>query len=158
MKIDNYGFFHLNVVVTERADEEIRTRARDKNMTVTDYIIERAANARIPDSSKLKKIKIKYPPDYKQRAKEFVNALKEKEGSDNMNKPNGASKKTAQFHLRVTPETMAVIQEKAEKMSMSVSDYVTFVCTRYDLDEVSAKLDKVVELLEQYNNKECGQT
>lgn len=153
MKIDKYGFCHLNVVVTEKADEAIRTRAKEKNMTVTDFIIDQAISVRIPDSDKLKKIQAEYSADYEEKAKAFLKEIKEREG-DGMNRPNGASKKTAQFHLRVSPEAFQIIQDRAEAMSMSVSDYVTFITTRFDIEEINKKLDKLIALLEK---KECEQ-
>ena len=148
METDKYGFYHLNVKVTERADEQIRKMSQERGMTVTDLIIEKATTLRIPDSRQLKKLKAKYPKNYKEQAKAFLEDIKNTNGEKEMNRANGASKKTAQFHLRVTPEVYQIIQEKAEAMAMSVSDYVTFVTTRYDIEEVSAKMDKVISLLE----------
>lgn len=149
METDKYGFYHLNVKVTERADEQIRKMSQERGMTVTDLIIEKATTLRIPDSRQFKKLKAKYPKNYKEQAKAFLEDIKNTNGEKEMgNRTNGASKKTAQFHLRVTPEVYQIIQEKAEAMAMSVSDYVTFVTTRYDIEEVSAKMDKVISLLE----------
>lgn len=150
METDKYGFYHLNVKVTECADETIRRVSQERGMTVTDFIIEKATTLRIPDSKQFKKLKAKYPKDYKEQAKAFLEDIK-KNGEGVMNRKNGASKKTAQFHLRVTPETYQIIQEKAEAMAMSVSDYVTFVTTRFDIEEVSVKMDKVITMLENKN-------
>lgn len=154
-QVDKYGFCHLNVVVTEKANEIIRSRAKELNMTATDFIIDRAISVRIPDSKVLKKVKAKHPADYTEKAKAFLKEIKEREGNDDMNKPNGASKKTAQFHLRVSPEAFQIIQDRAEAMSMSVSDYVTFITTRFDIEEVSAKLDKLIALLEKKESEQA---
>jgi uncharacterized protein (DUF1778 family) len=151
MKTDKYGFYHLNVNVTERADEQIRRVSQERGMTVTDFIIEKATTLQIPDSRQFKKLKAKYPKNYREQAKAFLEDIKKKNGEEIMNRPNGASKKTAQFHLRVTPETYQIIQEKSEAMAMSVSDYVTFVTTRFDIEEISAKMDKVISMLESKN-------
>ena len=151
METDKYGFYHLNVKVTERADEQIRKMSQERKMTATDFIIEKATTLRIPDSRQLKKLKAQYPKYYKRDARAFLEELKNRNGEEAMNRQNGASKKTAQFHLRVTPEVYQIIQEKAEAMAMSVSDYVTFVTTRFDIEEVSAKMDKVISMLENKN-------
>ena len=56
-------------------------------------------------------------------------------------KGNGVAKK--QFHLRVTQETYDEIKRRAEAMSLSVSDYVVFITTQYDVMEVSRKIDEI---------------
>lgn len=148
MTIDKYGGVHFTFVVTEQVKNIIKERSEAEGISQTDYILKAALNIRIPDSSALKAIRkpIK-TTEYKLAAKKFVADLKnnttQREDND-MNKKNGASKKTAQFHLRVTPESYATIQKKADEMAMSVSDYVEFVISKYDIEEVSMKMDKVL--------------
>lgn len=48
-----------------------------------------------------------------------------------------------QFHLRVTQETYDEIKRRAAAMSMSVSDYVVFVTTQFDITEISRKIDEI---------------
>lgn len=151
MKIDKYGGVHFTIVVTQESEEKIRERSLQKGISLTECIVDTALNIKLPDSSKLKAIrKPTKTISYKQQAKEYMDSLKNKEyGKDDvMNKENGASAKTKQFHLRVKPEVFEQIQKKAADMAMSVSDYVSFVTTRYDIEEVSMKLDKVAALLE----------
>lgn len=146
-KTDKYGGLHFTFVVTEQAKAVIKEQSEKQGITQTEFIVNAAVNTKIPDSSIWKSIrKPVMTNDYKQKAKEFVEIMKNTDREDNdMNKKNGASQKTAQFHLRVTPETYAQIQKKANEMSMSVSDYVTFVTTRFDVQEISAKMDLIVK-------------
>jgi len=154
MIIDKYGCYHITVSVTEKAKEKIYQQSAEKDMSITDYICWIASTFQIPDSSVLKAIKIKKTKEYRNNARSYVNSLKEKnitekEEDDDMNRKNGASLKTAQFHLRVTPETYRIIQDKAAAMAMSTSDYVTFVTTRYDIEDVNLKLDKLLAYIEE---------
>ena len=156
MTTDRYGGKHFTFVVTEEAKERIKEQSLLQGITQTEFIIDKALNLNIPDSSKLKAV-VRKPNrtfSYKVAAKRFTQELKEKEEENMANRKNGASAKTAQFHLRVTPEVFEQIQKKAADMSMSVSDYVTFVTTRYDIEEVSMKMDKVIELLEKQDKEQ----
>ena len=155
MAVDRYGGKHFTFVVTEEAKQKIKEQSQLQGVTQTEFIVDKALNFRIPDSSALKTIrKPVRTVSYKEAAKKFVAELKtEKEEEIMANKKNGASTKTAQFHLRVSPEVYEQIQKKAADMAMSVSDYVTFVTTKYDIEEVSMKMDKIIEMLE---NQEKG--
>lgn len=150
MTVDRYGGKHFTFVVTEEAKQKIKEQSQLQGVTQTEFIVDKALNFRIPDSSALKTIrKPVRTASYKEAAKKFVAELKtEKEEEIMANKKNGASTKTAQFHLRVSPEVYEQIQKRAADMAMSVSDYVTFVTTKYDIEEVSMKMDRIIELLE----------
>lgn len=150
MTVDKYGGKHFTFVVTEEAKQKIEEQSQLQGITKTEFIVDKALNFQIPDSSTLKTIrKPVRTASYKEAAKKFVAELKtEKEEEIMANKKNGASTKTAQFHLRVSPEVYEQIQKKAADMAMSVSDYVTFVTTKYDIEEVSMKMDKIIEMLE----------
>ena len=155
MTIDKYGGKHFTFVVTEAAKQKIEEQSRLQGITKTEFIVDKALNFQIPDSSVLKAIrKPVRTASYKEAAKKFVAELKiEKEEDIMANKKNGASTKTAQFHLRVSPEVYEQIQKKAADMAMSVSDYVTFVTTKYDIEEISMKMDKIIEMLEDQEKK-----
>lgn len=58
-------------------------------------------------------------------------------------KQKGANVNTSQFHLRVTQETYDKIKAKAAEMSLSVSDYVVFIVTHFDVVEISRKIDEI---------------
>lgn len=51
--------------------------------------------------------------------------------------------RTEQFHLRVTQETYKEIKRKAAEFSMSISDYIVFVITHFNLMELSEKVDEI---------------
>lgn len=50
---------------------------------------------------------------------------------------------TNQFHLRVTQDAYDKIKRRAAEMSLSVSDYVVFVTTHFDVMEISRKIDEI---------------
>lgn len=56
---------------------------------------------------------------------------------------NSANINTNQFHLRVPQETYDIIKRRAAEMSLSVSDYVVFVTTHFDVAEISRKIDEI---------------
>ena len=60
--------------------------------------------------------------------------------------------RTEQFHLRVTQETYEEIKRKAAEFSMSISDYVVFVITHFDLMEISKKIDEINRKLDAIND------
>ena len=140
-------------MVTPFARETVSQKCKESGKTISEYVCKLAANFVIPDSRILKLIKIERKQDYKLYARGYLEKnIKRIRGNNDMNKKNGASTKTAQFHLRVSPAVYQNIKAKADEMSMSVSDYVTFVTTRYDIEEISLKLDKMSEQLEDYNS------
>lgn len=67
-------------------------------------------------------------------------AEQEKNITENMENSEG---RTEQLHLRVTGETYDVIKRKAAEFSMSISDYIVFVITHFNLMEFSEKVDEI---------------
>lgn len=67
-------------------------------------------------------------------------AEQEKNITENMKNNEG---RTEQLHLRVTGETYDVIKRKAAEFSMSISDYIVFVITHFNLMEFSEKVDEI---------------
>lgn len=60
--------------------------------------------------------------------------------------------KTEQFHLRVTQETYEEIKRKAAEFSMSISDYIVFAITHFNLMEISKKIDEINRKLDAISN------
>lgn len=60
----------------------------------------------------------------------------------------GKNVNTSQFHLRVPQEVYDEIKRRAAKMSLSVSDYVVFVTTQFDVAEISRKIDEINKRLD----------
>lgn len=53
-----------------------------------------------------------------------------------------------QFHLRTEAETFEKIKKKAKSLSMSISDYVAFTTTQFDVLEISKKIDMLNALID----------
>lgn len=149
LKIDEYGYVRFNVVVPTQMKDDIREKCKEEKKNISEYVCGLAANLVVPDSKILKQIRIdRYNRDYRMVAKKYVKEIKE---SDNMSRVSGMNPKTSQFHLRVPAQVYQAIKAKADKMSMSVSDYIIFSITKYDIEEVSLKLDKTAEQIGRYN-------
>lgn len=73
----------------------------------------------------------------------------EKNITENMENSVG---RTEQLHLRVTRETYDVIKRKVAEFSMSISDYIVFVITHFNLMEFSEKVDEINRKLDALSN------
>lgn len=70
------------------------------------------------------------------------------------NEEKGQSGDKKQFHLRITPEAYEEVERRAAQFSMSLSDYIVFVTTSFDIMEIAKKLDEINSKLDAINSKE----
>ena len=149
----NKNIKHVTFAITQDANKIANEQSQLLGITKTKFIVDKATDLNPPDSSRLNDIPMpKRTTEYIKQAKEYLSTIKpltEKE-KNTMNKKNGASTKTSQIHLRVTKDVHDSILSKAKEMSMSASDYITFVTTRFDLEEVSLKMDRILELFKEH--------
>lgn len=61
-----------------------------------------------------------------------------------------------QFHLRVPQDVYDEIERRATRQGMTVSNYIVFVTTQFDIVDISKKLDEVNDKLNSIINKEEG--
>lgn len=71
-----------------------------------------------------------------------------------MNEKNITNKETApaerktSFHLRVSNETFEIIKKKADSYGLSVSNYVEFVISAFDIMDIAGKIDELNERID----------
>lgn len=134
----------LHLYADEKADAKIRKESEKVGISIADLImcyvfsfdvdkIPDGINSALNKTNKLLKnenISVRYKKKVKERGREAM--------AKTTNKAN-----TKQFHLRVTEECFEEIKRKAAEYSMSVSDYVVFVITHYDITETTDKVDEI---------------
>lgn len=128
----------MHIKVSEQARKIICEESKKNGMTIGDYIVQSALAFNVSGIPKeLEKALAKINA----YAKENNIKFKKRTGVYDMEEKNKSEK--GQFHLRVPQETFDEIRRKAEAFNMSVSDYVTFVTTCFDIKEISKKIDEI---------------
>ena len=56
--------------------------------------------------------------------------------------------RSEQLHLRVTPEAHDEIKRRAMALSMSISDYIVFTTTHFDIMDIAKKVDEINQKLD----------
>lgn len=56
--------------------------------------------------------------------------------------------RSEQLHLRVTPEAHDEIKRRATALSMSISDYIVFTTTHFDIMDIAKKVDEINQKLD----------
>ena len=56
--------------------------------------------------------------------------------------------RSEQLHLRVTPEAHAEIKRRATALSMTISDYIVFTTTHFDIVDIARKVDEINQKLD----------
>ena len=143
----------LNIYVTEEVDNVIRTKSKENGMLMGDYIIERALSfelENIPEKlsetiALLNRIKRRALDMTDDKTKKNVVQSSQKQAEMNKQVKEAVSGvyKTKGFHLRVTEETYEKLKKKAAEYSMSLSDYVVFVITYFDVEKISNQIDTI---------------
>lgn len=65
------------------------------------------------------------------------------------NAPAPVAERKTSFHLRVSNETYEIIKAKAESYGMSVSNYVEFVISAFDIMELANKVDELNDRIDE---------
>ncbi len=101
----------------------------------------------------LRSEKVKFPK------KAYYGLLNKKKGDIPMAK-KVSDVRTEQFHMRVSKACYDEIKARASSYSMTVSDYVMFVLTHYDVyetnrrvDEINDKLDELAKVKNEINDR-----
>lgn len=150
-----YKSKRLQIFVNEAADKKIRSESAAQGITITDYVVSTAMAYRIGEEIKKLDATLRRLKKYMQENNiKFSYKAKKKKGDVVMAKKEGTLK---QFHLRVTPSAYEEIKRKATQMSLTVSDYVVFVTTNYDVMEISRKIDEINARLDVIMSKKGGQ-
>ncbi len=77
--------------------------------------------------------------------KEFVSAKDDKKCNLTI--------KTKQLHIRTSEEVYELIKVQAAKHSMSMNDYIAFIATEFDIENISKKVDAIYDLLLKIDEK-----
>lgn len=145
----------MHVYVDKATSEKVREESQKLGVSISEYVIYTALTFKVRDiPDKLDRAISKLDTlmrdgsirlVHKQRTDstrkgETDMAEQEKNITENMENSEG---RTEQLHLRVTGETYDVIKRKAAEFSMSISDYIVFVITHFNLMEFSEKVDEI---------------
>lgn len=147
----------LHPIVSDYVDEKIREESNKLDLTIGDYILYAAVMFKVDDipaklDSVIEKLdnymKInKIPYNKKNKGATIMSEIQK------FNDEKGQADKK-QFHLRITPEAYEEVERRAAQFSMSLSDYIVFVTTSFDIMEISKKLDEINSKLDAINGKE----
>lgn len=96
------------------------------------------------------------PTPIERKATAFNNVSRRRRKEINMNEnaiikdntPSIPEKKTS-FHLRVSNETYEIIKAKAENYGLTISNYVEFVISAFDIMELANKVDELNERIDE---------
>lgn len=144
----------MHVYVSETSNKKIRELCEKYDISISEYVIYTALsfdlsnvlNSICEALSKTNTLASQYKVD--------VSNIKGK-GEKRMSKmPTTDINKigSSQLNLRITPEAFDEIKRRAATLSMSISDYIVFTTTHFDImdiakkvDEINSKLDKIIE-------------
>lgn len=150
----------MHICVSKEAGQIVRAKADALGMTYSDYIIDKALSFKIDDVPKkldtaIRKLGTLVPQDILQNITEDVNNKMQQFAENFKEQCKIARGKTmkdnnniGQFHLRTEAETFEKIKKKAKSLSMSISDYVAFTTTQFDVLEISKKIDMLNALID----------
>lgn len=148
----------MHICVSKEAGQIVRAKADALGMTYSDYIIDKALSFKIDDVPKkldtaIRKLGTLVPQDVLQNITEDVNNKMQQFAKNFKEQCKIARGKTMKdnighFHLRTEAETFEKIKKKAKSLSMSISDYVAFTTTQFDVLEISKKIDILNALID----------
>lgn len=151
----------MHVYVDKATSEKIKEESLNLGVSMSEYVVYAALAFKVRDipdklddtlakldqyiSDNNIKLKRKKPTKAEQKVEKGERTMAEKTNES-------TEVRTEQFHLRVTQETYEEIKRKAAEFSMSISDYVVFVITHFDLMEISKKIDEINRKLDAIND------
>lgn len=158
-KGEKYKSKRIHIYVSDEINEFIRNECERQGTTISKYIVNKviefdASNIMKRLNEIIKMLKIL-------KKKKVLNVLSNKEMDKLLEGTAGETieevlkeadskpftNKSKGLHLRMDAKTYDALKAKADKMSMSMSDYVGFVCTEFDIENISKKVDAIYDLL-----------
>jgi hypothetical protein len=136
----------LHVYATKEVDEYIRSECDKQNISICDYLSEKAEVFQTRDiDEKLKDVIAKVDKLAEIKGINLDNCywLSERGFVMDNFEDNKNTMKAEQFHLRVTQETYDKIKQKANEYSMTMSDYVVFAVTHFNLLDLTQKVEQI---------------
>lgn len=145
----------MHVYVDEASNEKIRESCEKYGISISEYVIYTALSFDLSNVLESINKALNKTNELAKQRKIDVNDIEGK-GEKEMGRVSttGQTNKTesSQLNLRITPEAFEEIKRRATALSMSISDYIVFTTTHFDImdiakkvDEINSKLDKIVE-------------
>ena len=145
----------LHIYVSDEINELIRKECDARDTTISKYIINKATD--FDTSSILKQLTQTAKMLRILKQKKVLNVLEEKEIatvleeietdlSEGDKQEGKLPAKSKGLHIRMNAKTYDALKAKADKYSMSMSDYVGFTAA-FDIGSISKKLDAIYALL-----------
>lgn len=171
--LDGISNKRLHPYVDEGTAEKIRTESKLLGISISEYVLYTAFTFKTDDipqklDNTLKKLNqymdIKGIKPIKKgdgitMTKRNGSELRQQDGARAGKSENEAGteareieqpkkERNEQFHLRITQESYDEIKRRAAQFSMSLSDYIVFVTTHFDIMDISRKIDEINEKLD----------
>lgn len=156
--LDGISNKRLHPYVDEGTAEKIRTESKLLGISISEYVLYTAFTFKTDDIPQKLDNTLKKLNQYMD-----IKGIKPiKKGDGNImtkRSDNGAGteereieqpkkERNEQFHLRITQESYDEIKRRAAQFSMSLSDYIVFVTTQFDIMDISRKIDEINEKLD----------
>lgn len=159
--LDGISSKRLHPYVDEGTAEKIRTESSLLGITLSEYVLYTAFSFKTDDIPQKLDCTLEKINQYMETNNIQCNISKN-EGDGNGMKDKGEKgeqieitakkERNEQFHLRITPESYDEIKRRAAELSMSLSDYVVFVTTHFDIMDISRKIDEINRKLDAINS------
>lgn len=166
--LDGISNKRLHPYVDEKTAEKIRTESKRLGISISEYVLYTAFMFKTDDIPQkldntleklnhymnMKGIEPVKKGDGSIMTKTSGDELRQRSGTKTNKGSNAAEKeqpkkeRNEQFHLRITQESYDEIKRRAAKFSMSLSDYVVFVTTHFDIMDISRKIDEINKKLD----------
>lgn len=147
----------MHVYVDKKANEKVREGCEKLGLSISEYVLYTAFSfdaSRIAKSlnvtlSKVNKMLKDANITCKIKSK-GVRTMKENTKNTEM------EVRSEQLHLRVTPEAHDEIKRRATALSMSISDYIVFTTTHFDIMDIAKKVDEINQKLDVIEQHQRG--